>query len=304
MIQVRDLSKLYYVGDVAIQALFDASFDIEQGEFVAIFGNSGSGKSTLLHLIGLLDEPTGGKISINGIKVSELPEPELDALRLNTMGYVFQEYNILPEMTVLENVILPGYMSGLTRTEAVKRATEIIGYVDLSGRINHLPAELSGGERQRVSIARSLINNPKILLADEPTANLDSRNSDNVISLFKKLNLELGITILLVTHNPEYIKFATKVLHLKDGKIERISIQDARSNKAKKTIKIKNQTKDTSVSTDQYEPLRYEPLRGYITLCKKNRVPREEVERLLLKVGWKPDEVKSAINKYGYKRRR
>ena len=235
MIVVKNLKKNYVLGNVKVEALKNASFEVQDGEFVIIFGHSGSGKSTLLHLLGLLEEITEGTIIIDGKDSSKLSETEKGNLRLEKMGFVFQEYNILPELTILENVILPALMTNAHKESIMKRAKSIVNYVGLWQRLNHLPAELSGGERQRVSIARSLMNDPKIILADEPTANLDSKNSDNIINLFKKLNAELKVTILLVTHNPKYLQLASKIICLEDGSIKSIKIKKA--NLYKRTYK-------------------------------------------------------------------
>lgn len=231
MIIVKNLKKDYVLGNVKVEALKNASFDVKDGEFVIIFGHSGSGKSTLLHLLGLLDEITDGSIIMDGKDTSKLSETEKSKLRLEKMGFVFQEYNILPELTVLENVILPALMTSAHKEGIIRRAKSIISYVGLWQRLNHLPSELSGGERQRVSIARALINKPEIILADEPTANLDSKNSDNVIKLFNKLNAELKVTILLVTHNPRYLGLASKIISLEDGSIKSIKIRKVSLNK-------------------------------------------------------------------------
>ncbi len=263
MITVKNLKKTYILGNVKVEALKNASFEVKDGEFVIIFGNSGSGKSTLLHLLGLLEEITEGTIIIDGRDTSMLSETEKSNLRLEKMGFVFQQYNILPELTVLENVILPALMTNAHKHDIIRRAKSIIEYVGLGHRLNHIPAELSGGERQRVSIARSLINNPEIILADEPIANLDSKNSDNIISWFNKLNAELKVTILLVTHNPKYLHLASKIICLEDGSIKYI--------KTKKNVDKRHVIKK---------------LREYVHRNLQRGISKKVIREHLLKKGW------------------
>lgn len=221
MIRVENLKKIY-PGRVPVSALKDATFDVMDGDFVAIMGRSGSGKSTLLHQLGLIDTPTGGKILMEGIDVLTLRESEKALFRLQHLGYVFQEYALIAELTALENVFLPAFALGGNRNDYKKKAAEVLGVVGLSNRLDHYPSELSGGEQQRVAIARALINKPKILFADEPTANLDSFSAKVVLELFKKLNKELGQTIVMVTHEQEDKKYADRIIWLKDGIIEGI----------------------------------------------------------------------------------
>lgn len=218
MIKVKDLVKTY-TGEVPTKALKGVSLEIKEGEFVALMGRSGSGKSTLLHQLGLLDIPTTGSILVNNIDVLNLSDAERTRFRLQHLGYVFQEYALIVEFTALENVYFPAMAFG--DTSAKKRATHLLNLVGLGDRINHYPSEMSGGEQQRVAIARSLINNPKVLFADEPTANLDTVSSEVVFKLFKKLNKELKQTILVVTHEPEDKKYVDRVIWLKDGAIEK-----------------------------------------------------------------------------------
>jgi putative ABC transport system ATP-binding protein len=223
MIQVKDLKRTYAVGKVEVHALKGVSFEIEQGKFLAIMGPSGSGKSTLLHQLGLLDTPTSGEIMIAGIDVIGLSEHERTIFRLNQLGYVFQEYAILPELTALENVYLPSMMMGKKREIYLKSSTDILETVGLGDRLHHLPRELSGGEQQRVAVARALVNKPKILFADEPCANLDTESSRQILELFKKLNEELGQTIVMVSHEEWHKKYVDRVIYLKYGLIEKIS---------------------------------------------------------------------------------
>lgn len=217
MIQVKDLVKTY-PGEVPTFALKGISLEIAEGEFVALMGRSGSGKSTLLHQLGLLDMPTAGSVIINKLDVLSLSDFERTRFRLQYLGYVFQEYALIAEFTALENVYFPAMALG--DNTAKKRAAHLLELVGLGDRMNHYPNEMSGGEQQRVAIARSLINNPKVLFADEPTANLDTVSSEVVFKLFQKLNKELKQTILVVTHEPEDKKYVDRVIWLKDGLIE------------------------------------------------------------------------------------
>jgi len=222
MIKVRNLKKTY-PGKVPTKALKDASFEVDTGEFIAIMGKSGSGKSTLLHQLGLLDTPTAGEIIIDEVDVLKLSRSQKTRFRLKKIGYVFQEYAILSELTALENVYLPLMVNGNFISKDYKKiAAEVLEKVELGHRLNHYPAELSGGEQQRVAVARSLVNKPKILFADEPCANLDSESSKNVLRLLAKLNKELKQTIVMVSHEQEDKKWVERVIWLKDGLIERI----------------------------------------------------------------------------------
>lgn len=221
MIKVENLKKIYS-GKIPTHALKGVSFEVENGEFIAIMGRSGSGKSTLLHQLGLIDIPTAGQIFIDDIAVLQLSESEKTLFRLQHLGYIFQEYALLAELTALENVYLPDFALGGNQNDYKKRAQEILEIVGLGDRLGHYPNELSGGEQQRVAIARSLINKPKILFADEPCANLDSVSAKVILELFQKLNKELGQTIVMVTHEPEDKKYVEWVIWLKDGLIEKI----------------------------------------------------------------------------------
>lgn len=220
MIKVIDLKKTYEVR-VPVQALKGVSFQVERGEFVAIVGPSGAGKSTLLHLLALLDSPTSGKIEIDGSDISTLSSHQKTAFRLKELGYVFQEYALLPELNALENVYLPLMLLGTARKEYVKTATGLLQTVGLGQRLHHLVHELSGGEQQRVAVARSLVNKPKVLFADEPCANLDTENKGIVMSLLRRLCNELNQTIVMVTHEMEEREYADRVVWIKDGIIER-----------------------------------------------------------------------------------
>ncbi|MDD2656299.1 MAG: ABC transporter ATP-binding protein [Patescibacteria group bacterium] len=219
IIEVKNLKKTYE-GRVPTHALKNINFGIKKGEFVALMGRSGSGKSTLLHQLGLLDTPTSGEIIMNGNNLVLLDEKKKSEFRLKELGYVFQSYALLPELTALESVYLPLMLLGVTKKEYIKKASEMLDKVGLGDRLQHLPREMSGGEQQRVAIARALVNSPAILFADEPTANLDTESSEVILKLFKKLNKEIGQTIVMVTHEPDDKKYVDRVIWLKDGVIE------------------------------------------------------------------------------------
>ena len=218
MIQVQSLRKVFPTGDEEIVALRDLSFSVPEGQFLTISGKSGSGKSTLLYQLGLLDEPTSGAVFIDGVNVIEMNEQERTMTRLNDLGYIFQDYAILPSLTALENTVLPLLMQGYEMPEAEEKAKAALARVGLLDRMNNLPSQLSGGQQQRVSIARAIAHGPKIIFADEPTANLDSETSDQVIKTFLDLNRE-GQTIIMVTHEPDYARLAHRTITMADGNI-------------------------------------------------------------------------------------
>ena len=207
------------MGKVEVPALSDVSFNIEKGMMVGLMGKSGSGKTTLLRQLSLIDRPNDGSIIIDNKDVIDLPEGKRSTLRLNTLGYVFQEYALIPELTAIENVYLPAMMSGVKSSEYKKLAKDLLETVGLENEINHLPKELSGGQQQRVAIARAMINNPKVIFADEPTANLDSISAKTVMDTLKNLNNKTGVTIIFVSHDPDDKKYAKQLIFLKDGKI-------------------------------------------------------------------------------------
>jgi len=220
LIHVEDLRKIYSLGDVEVRALDGVSFDVESAEFIAVMGSSGSGKSTLMNILGCLDRPTTGRYLLDGREVSHLGRGALAEVRNQTLGFVFQNFNLLSRTSALENVELPLVYAGLGSRERHKRARVALERVGLGERLEHRPSQLSGGQQQRVAIARSIVNSPKIILADEPTGNLDSKTSIDVIALFQELWEKEGLTIMLVTHEPDIALFASRVVVVKDGKIQ------------------------------------------------------------------------------------
>src|SRR5215468_8631622 len=219
LIETVDLWKTYVMGTEEIHALRGVSISIERGEYVAIMGPSGSGKSTLMNLIGCLDTPTKGSYLLNGKQVSQMNDNELARIRNEEIGFVFQTFNLLPRATAAHNVELPLVYAGVPAKDRQARAREALRKVELGDRQTHRPNELSGGQRQRVAIARALVNNPSILLADEPTGNLDSKTGLEIMGLFEKLH-QAGNTIVLVTHEPDVAAFAYRAIHIRDGKVE------------------------------------------------------------------------------------
>ncbi|HSC26402.1 MAG TPA: ABC transporter ATP-binding protein [Vicinamibacterales bacterium] len=223
VISVRDLVKTYTVGEVIVRALRGANLDVEAGEFVAVTGPSGSGKSTLMHILGCLDRPTSGRYLLDGKDVSRMSKDELAAIRNKKIGFVFQGFNLLSRTTALDNVELPLLYNGGSRMKTVerhRRAMEALKAVNLSDRSHHYPNQLSGGQQQRVAIARALINEPSIILADEPTGNLDTRTSIEVMGIFQRLNRDRGITIILITHETDIAEYGTRLVRFRDGRIQ------------------------------------------------------------------------------------
>jgi len=219
IIEVENLNKTYMLGNVPVEILQEINFTINRGEFITIMGPSGSGKSTLLYLLGGLDKPTSGKILINNKDISALSDEEQSTLRRREIGFVFQFYNLVPNLTVEDNVMLPVLLDGKKIKDYREKLDEILETVGLSDRINHTPRELSGGQQQRVAIARALINEPDIILADEPTGNLDSKSSEEVMKLLQRINKEKGKTILQVSHSLETAKYSDRIINVRDGKV-------------------------------------------------------------------------------------
>ncbi len=222
VISVRNLVKTYHVGEVTVRALRGADLDVEPGEFVAVTGPSGSGKSTLMHILGCLDRPTSGSYVLDGKDVSSMSKDELAMVRNRKIGFVFQGFNLLSRTTALDNVELPLLYNGAAKMKTAdrhKRAMESLDAVGLSERFHHFPNQLSGGQQQRVAIARALVTQPAILLADEPTGNLDTRTSIEVMGIFQRLNVERGITIILITHESDIAEYGTRLVRFRDGKI-------------------------------------------------------------------------------------
>ncbi len=218
IIHVENLRKIYDTGKIQVEALKGINFDVEETEFVAIMGASGSGKSTFMNILGCLDTVTHGKYELDGIDVSKMNSSELATIRNKKIGFVFQSFNLLPKIDILKNVELPMMYAGVGRAERKKRAEIALERVGLGERMDHKPNEISGGQKQRVAIARSLVNNPKMILADEPTGNLDSKVGDEIMGFFTQLNNE-GVTIVLVTHEPDIAAFAKRIVVFKDGNI-------------------------------------------------------------------------------------
>jgi len=219
LLQLKNITKTYLSGTSEFDALKDVSLKISEGEFISITGPSGSGKSTLMHIIGLLDNPTSGEVILQGKDIARLNESELAVFRNKILGFVFQQFNLLSKTSSLENVMLPLLYSDIPSEKRKNLALEMLAKVNLSGKLKNLPSQLSGGEQQRVAIARALVNNPKIILADEPTGNLDSKTGREVMDLLHKSNKEEKRTIILVTHDPDLANEAERILVIKDGKI-------------------------------------------------------------------------------------
>jgi len=218
LIRLENVCKFYQMGETRVEALKDFSMTIHENDYMAIFGPSGSGKSTLLHMMGLLDIPSTGKIFVDEVDVSKMPENQLARIRGKKVGFIFQVFNLVPSLTAIENVALPMMIYGVPKYEREKRAEELLVSLDMGNRMSHLPSELSGGQRQRVAIARSLANNPEVILADEPTGNLDSRSGEEVVEIFNQFHKE-GKTLVVVTHDPDIARNTEEIVRIKDGQL-------------------------------------------------------------------------------------
>lgn len=221
---VKNVSKVYKSESVEVDALIDVSFYLEQGEFVAIVGPSGSGKSTLMHILGTIDKPTSGEVYIDGIATSEMDGDLLADFRNRKLGFVFQAYNLVNGLNAEMNVELPLLVNPMSGRERKERADEVLAQLGLGNRIRQKPTQLSGGQQQRVAIARALVNKPALILADEPTGNLDTKSGDEVIRLFKDISRKQNVTMVMVTHNTDITKYCDRVIHIKDGRLEKIEV--------------------------------------------------------------------------------
>jgi putative ABC transport system ATP-binding protein len=218
-IEIRDLTKTYHVGDVDVHALRGVNLNVDRGEFVAIIGPSGSGKSTLFHILGGLTPPTSGKALLDGRDLTEMTDAERTKLRKTTVGFVFQKYNLLPTLSAADNIAIARDIAGKGGSETDPQFDEMLKLLGIKDRLNHKPRAMSGGEQQRVAIARAIVNHPALLLADEPTGNLDTENSTAVLEILRGLNQRLGQTILMITHNPEAAAFAHRIVTMRDGRV-------------------------------------------------------------------------------------
>ncbi|MBU4015843.1 MAG: ABC transporter ATP-binding protein [Nanoarchaeota archaeon] len=219
MINIKNLKRYYKSGQVITKALNGVSFEIKQGEFIAIMGASGSGKTTMLRILGLLDKPTKGDYTINNLDIVNLPEEERNYYRLTQLGYVFQDYALINEMSAIENIYILSLMEGKSKVQSIITAQAALDKVGLSDKSERIPDQLSGGEKQRIAVARAIAKHPKILFADEPCANLDTHNSEQILEVFKTLNKKFGQTIVMVTHESWHTKYVSRIIKLKDGKI-------------------------------------------------------------------------------------
>jgi putative ABC transport system ATP-binding protein len=225
VISLDKIVKNYYIGSIVVEALRSVDVEIKTNEYVAIMGPSGSGKSTLMNLVGALDTPTSGEYILNGTDVSKMDDNRLAEIRNQEIGFIFQTFNLLPRYTALENVTLPLIYAGIGKTERVAKASKTLEEVGLGDRMDHRPNELSGGQRQRVAVARALVNDPSIILADEPTGNLDSKTSADIMKLFGQIH-DRGNTIILVTHEEDIARYAHRIIRLLDGEVDRIEINE------------------------------------------------------------------------------
>jgi len=218
-VEARGLTKVYHVGEVDVHALRGVDLCVARGEFVAVVGPSGSGKSTLFHILGGLTPPTAGSVKIDGRELTEMTDAERTRLRKTSVGFVFQKYNLLPTLSAADNIAIARDIAGKSKEPRDAQFEEALKLLGIEGRLNHKPRALSGGEQQRVAIARAIVNHPALLLADEPTGNLDTQNSDAVLALMRDLNKRTGQTILMITHNPEAAAYADRIVHMRDGRV-------------------------------------------------------------------------------------
>jgi ABC-type lipoprotein export system ATPase subunit/ABC-type lipoprotein release transport system permease subunit len=272
-IQLVDICRQYQLGSTDVNALNNIDLEIDQGDFVALVGPSGSGKSTLLNLLGGLDRPTSGEITVQGISLQDATEKELTSHRRHNVGFVFQTFNLIPTLTALENVALPLMLSGVGLVERGERARELLTRVGLDHRLDHRPTEMSGGEQQRASIARALVNNPKLILADEPTGNLDSSTGTEVMRLLRELNAERGVTLIIVTHDPEIASYADRIVHLRDGQIS--DVEDGQNIQSKSItsnlpdsqslVELKGGLSTKDLIRTAIDNLKRRPVRNFLT---------------------------------------
>jgi putative ABC transport system ATP-binding protein len=260
IIRLENVHKTYDLGEIQVQALRGISLEVRPGEFVAVMGPSGSGKSTVMNILGCLDRPTKGRYFLDGVDVSQMSKSELARIRNRKLGFVFQQFNLLARTSALENVELPTIYAGIPPAERAKRAMESLARVGLSDRAGHYPSQLSGGQQQRVAIARALVNRPSILLADEPTGNLDSRTSVEIMEILQTLNEEQGLTIVMVTHEADIARFALRTLEFRDGKLRRDNV--VRDRAVAREVLQTLPTADEQAAEDAEEQARIEKLAG------------------------------------------
>ncbi|HLP79346.1 MAG TPA: ABC transporter ATP-binding protein [Acidobacteriota bacterium] len=245
IIELQDVKKIYKMGDVEVRALNGVSLKVKKGEFVSIVGKSGSGKSTLVNQVGCLDTPTFGKVMLDGDDIAKMSESELAQVRGMKIGFIFQTFNLMPTLSVWENVTLPMIFQDISSEKLEKSAKKVLELVQLSDRIDHKPAELSGGQRQRVAIARALINDPEVILADEPTGNLDSKTGKQIMDFLLELNKKHGVTIIMVTHDDDLAKWAERTVVLSDGKI----VSEVKHSEAERRAAVKKIEDEVSAKT-------------------------------------------------------
>jgi len=244
IVEIYGLTKTYHIGDIEVRALRGVSLTVYKGELIAIMGPSGSGKSTLMNIIGCLDHPTGGEYLLDGVQINTLDDNQLAIIRNQKIGFVFQSFNLLPRTSALANVELPMIYKGVPARERRRQAVDALEAVGLEDRIGHKPNELSGGQQQRVAIARALVNEPSLILADEPTGNLDSKSGAEIMAIFQRLNEENGITVVFVTHEPEIAQHTKRIVHLVDGLVDRdVPVtQQKRAGERAYSIRVKDLT--------------------------------------------------------------